>query len=233
MRGRLNVNGFWLDYGNIQRAAGDFNTVTQGNGAITLSTASAEIKGVEVEAMIQPTDFLELGANYSHLSAKYKSFKFDSNSGVWDCTATSINSPKVFQGADMTCRPLQYLSPNILSVYGRVKIPAPESVGQFSLFVNYNWTDSQPTAPLSTEFFPDGTVFEPGVQLPSFGLLNASLDWKNVLGAPFDLSIFGTNIANKEYRITNTGTYQTIGAQTVMYGEPRMFGMRLRYSFGD
>lgn len=232
MRGRLNVNGFWLDYTNIQRAAGDFNLATGGNGAITLSTASATIKGVEVEAMIQPIRQVELGVNYSHLSAHYKSFKFDSNSGVWDCTAQSITSPKVFAGADMTCRPLQYLSPNILSIYGRVNLPVPESIGNVSLFMSYSWTDRQPTAPLSTETFPDGTINEPGVLLPSFGLLNATLDWKKVAGGPVDVSLFATNITKKNYIITNTGVYQTIGAQSVMYGEPRMFGIRLKYSFG-
>jgi iron complex outermembrane receptor protein len=151
---------------------------------------------------------------------------------VWDCTATSITSPRVFAGADMSCRPLQYLSPNIFSVYGRVSLPVPESAGKVSLYVNYSWTDKQPTAPFSTETFPDGTTNEPGVLLPSYGLLNASLDWKGVLGSNFDLSVFGTNIANKTYIITNTGVYQTIGAQSVMYGEPRMFGLRVRYTFG-
>ncbi len=232
MRGRLNVNGFWLDYQNIQRAAGDFNNVTGGNGAITLNNASAEIKGVEIEAMIQPTRNIELGGNYSHLSAKYKSFTFDSTSGVWDCTAQSITSPRVFAGADMSCRPLQYLSPNIVSVYGRFNVPVSDDVGNFSLFVSYNWTDAQETAPFSTERFPDGTINEPGVRLPSFGLLNATLDWRGVMGAPVDLSLFATNLTNKNYLISNTGIFQTIGAQSVIYGEPRMFGVRMRYSFG-
>jgi iron complex outermembrane receptor protein len=48
-----------------------------------------------------------------------------------------------------------------------------------------------------------------------------------------DLSLFATNITKKNYIISNTGTFQSIGAQSVMYGEPRMFGIRLRYSFGD
>ncbi len=233
MRGRFNVNGFYLDYKNIQRAAGDFNRATGGNGAITLNNASAVIKGVEVEAMIQPSENIELGGNYSHLNAHYKSFKFDSSSGVWDCTAQSVTSPKVFAGADMSCRPLQYLSPNIVSVYGRFSLPMSEDVGKVSLFLSYNWTDKQPTAPFSTERFPDGTINEPGVLLPSYGILNATIDWKGVLGAPLDLSLFATNLTKKDYIISNTGIYQTIGAQTVIYGEPRMFGLRLRYSFGD
>lgn len=228
----LNVNGFYMDYSNIQRAAGDYNLATGGNGAITLNNASAVIKGIEAEWMVKPSSFLELGGNYSHLESHYKSFIFNSNSGVWDCTATSINSPKVYAGANMGCRPLQYMSPNIVSVYGRVTVPTPEKVGNVSVYVSYAWTDKQPTAPFSTETFPDGTTNEPGVLLPSYGLLNATLEWKNFFAMPLDISVFGTNIANKTYLISNTGVYQTIGAQGVIYGEPRMFGVRLKYRFG-
>jgi len=229
---RLNVNGFYLDYSNIQRAAGDFNRATNGNGAITLSSASAVIKGIEVEAMVKPIPELELGVNYSHLTSHYKSFTFDSTSGVYDCSATSVTSPKVFNGADMSCRPLQYLSPNILSIHGRLSIPTADSVGDISMFISYNFTDAQDTAPLSVERFADGTLFEPGVHLPSFGLLNASIDWKNVLGSGLDATLFGTNLTNEEYVISNTGVYQSVGAQSQMYGEPRMYGIRLRYNFG-
>jgi iron complex outermembrane receptor protein len=230
---RLNVNGFYLDYSNIQRASGDRNAATGGNGAVTISTASAVIKGIEVEGMIKPIREVELGFNYSHLDAHYKSFTFDSNSGVYDCTATSAASPKVFPGADMSCRPLQYLSPNILSVYGRFQIPTSDKFGVVSLFVNYNWTDAQNTSPLAVEKFPNGDIFEPGVRLPSFGLLNASLDWKNALSSGLDVTLFGTNLTNKTYAISNTGTFQSIGAQSKIYGEPRMYGVRLRYSFGS
>ncbi|WP_353227311.1 TonB-dependent receptor plug domain-containing protein [Novosphingobium sp.] len=228
----FNVNGFYMDYSHIQRAAGDYNLATGGNGAITLNNASAVIKGVEVEWMVRPSRYFEFGGNYSHLESHYKSFKFNSNSGVWDCTATSITSPKAFAGADMSCRPLQYLSPNILSVYGRVTLPVPEKVGKVSVYGSYAWSDAQETAPFSTERFADGTLNEPGVHLPSYGLLSATIEWKNFLQMPLDISVFGTNLADKTYRISNTGVYQTIGAQGVIYGEPRMFGVRLKYNFG-
>ncbi len=228
---RLNVNGFYLDYSKIQRAAGDRNMTTGGNGAITLSTASAIIKGIEVEAMIKPVSILELGANYSHLSSHYKSFKYYSNSGVYDCTSQTPADLR-YGNVDMSCRPLQYLSPNILSVYGRLQIPTSEKTGNISLYVSYSWTDAQDTAPLYVEKFPNGATMEPGVHLPAFGLLNASVDWRNVMGSNFDISVFGTNLTNKEYAITNTGVYQTIGAQSQMYGEPRMYGVRVRYAFG-
>ena len=228
---RLNVNGFYLDYKNIQRAAGDRNSATGGNGAITLSSASAVIKGIEIEAMIKPIDILEIGGNYSHISSHYKSFKFNSNSGVYDCSSQTAADLR-FTGVDLSCRPLQYLAPNIFSVYGRLQIPTSEKFGQVNLFVNYSWSDKQHTAPLSVERFPNGSLMEPGVVLGSYGLLNATLDWKNALDSGLDVTLFGTNLTNKQYAISNTGTYQTIGGWSQIFGEPRMYGIRLRYSFG-
>ncbi|MDD3798830.1 MAG: TonB-dependent receptor [Novosphingobium sp.] len=230
---RLNVNAFYLDYSKIQRGAGDYNYQTNGNGAVTLSTASAVVKGIEIDAMVKPVDILEIGGNYSHIASHYKSFTFDSNSGVYDCTAQSIASPMVYAGADMSCRPLQFITPNIFSVYGRLEIPTAASFGDVSLFVSYNWTDSQTVSPFYEETFPDGSVFEPGSKLPSFGLVNASVDWRNALDSGLDVNFFVTNLTNEKYAISNTNIYTTVGAQAQMYGEPRMYGIRLKYAFGN
>jgi iron complex outermembrane recepter protein len=229
---RLNVNGFYLDYSHIQRASSDRNIGTGGNGAVTLSTASAVVRGVEVDAMIRPTDALELGLSYSYTDAYYKSFIFDSTSGIQDCTATSPASPRVFGGADVTCRDLQYLSPNIVSVYGRLNFPVDDKYGEVSLFVNYNWTDTQQTNALFEETFPNGAVWEPGIRLPSFGLLNATLDWRNAMQSGLDVSLFATNLLDELYVISNSGAFSSIGGQSRIFGEPRMFGMRLRRQFG-
>lgn len=53
-------------------------------------------------------------------------------------------------------------------------------------------------------------------------------------GTLLDLDVFVTNATNKLFRISNTNVYQTGGllAQATIYGEPRMFGLRARYSFG-
>ncbi|MCZ2153646.1 MAG: TonB-dependent receptor, partial [Bryobacterales bacterium] len=227
---RLNTNIFYLDYSHIQRTAPDYNITTNANGAVALSTASATIKGIEIEVVARPMDFLEVGGNYSHLTSHYKSFRFNSNSGVRDCTAQSIVSPLTYTDADMSCRPLLFLSPKIFSLYGRASIPMSKRSGDLSLFVSYSWTDKQPFSVLGIEKFPDGTIMEPGAELPAFGLVSASIDWRNALGSSFDVSLFGTNLTDKEYLIGNSGVYQSTGAQTQIYGEPRMYGVRVKYS---
>ena len=47
-----------------------------------------------------------------------------------------------------------------------------------------------------------------------------------------DFTLFATNLLDEFYAISNTGTYQSIGGWSKIYGEPRMFGMRLRREFG-
>jgi iron complex outermembrane receptor protein len=230
---RLNVNGFNMDYDKIQRGLADYNPTTQKSGAATLSMASARIRGVEIEAMFKPIDILEIGGNYSHIDSKYKSFKYDAPQAVWDCKSTTRSEAQKTLTPDLSCIPLQYLSPNIFSVYGRLDIPTPERFGKVSLFVNYAWTDARHQSGPSLETFPDGTLWEPGSDLPAYGLLNASLDWKNALGQNLDVSVFGTNLTNKVYAISNSGVYNQVGSQSQIFGEPRMYGIRLRYNFGS
>jgi iron complex outermembrane receptor protein len=50
-----------------------------------------------------------------------------------------------------------------------------------------------------------------------------------VFRSSFDIGFFMTNATNKTYPITNTGDFNTIGIASQMYGEPRMYGIQLRY----
>lgn len=230
---RLNVNGFNMDYTNIQRSVPDFNPATGKSGAIVLSSASAVIRGVEVQLTAKPVDILEIGGNFSHIDSHYKSFSYKSATPVWDCSATSTASPKTL-APNLTCLPLPYISPYIFSVYGRLAVPTSEKTGDISLFVSYAWTDKQETAPGTLQEFKGTTnIWEPGVRLPSYGLLTASVDWKNLLSTGLDLSIFGTNLTNKQYVISNSGIYNVVGAHSNILGEPRMYGLRLKYKFGN
>lgn len=231
---RLNVNAFNMDYSKIQRGLADFNPTTNQNGAATLSSASARIRGVEVELMVKPFDALELGGNYSYTDAKYKSFKYTSASPVWDCNSRAATEAEKTLTPDLTCIPLQYMSPNIFSVYGRLAIPTREKVGDVSLFVSYSWSDKRHQSGPALEYFPNtNIVWEPGSDLGAYGLLSASLDWKQAMGTGLDVSLFGTNLLNTKYALSNSGVYNSVGAQSMIFGEPRMYGIRLRYNFGN
>jgi iron complex outermembrane receptor protein len=64
-------------------------------------------------------------------------------------------------------------------------------------------------------------------------LLNLNLTWKKVAGSDFDLALFMTNVTNEKYRVASAGGLPSTGAEFVLVGEPRMFGARLKYNFGN
>jgi iron complex outermembrane recepter protein len=218
---RLNTTGYILDFKASQRAGADFNPVS-GAGGAAVRNADARIKGIEVEASIQPFKGLEIGGNFSHTDAKYTKYEFVTPTGALGCNGVVQPGSTV----DLTCLPYQYVSPYIWSIHTNATIPVGTDMGELNLFVNYSHTSRQYT---DQDSLP-GT--QPGAYLEPFGLLNVSLDWRNVANSGFDIGLFGTNLVNKTYRISNANVFDGLLYDATLYGEPRMYGLRLKYSFG-
>jgi iron complex outermembrane receptor protein len=70
-------------------------------------------------------------------------------------------------------------------------------------------------------------------QIAPSNLVNLNVDWKNAFGGPVDLALFAINVTNSLYEVGNGGGYLTSGSGDKLYGAPRMYGVRLRYSFGN
>ena len=219
---RLNVAAYSTDYNDIQRTGGDRNATTGAAGAQTLN-ADARIRGIEVEATMRPFPGIEVGGNFSYTDAKYTKYLYQSGSGTVDC-----NGPVAPGGiADQSCLPMQYVAPYIWSVHVGAEQPLGDDKGTLSLFVNYSHTASQFTNAVGLPSTEPGSMLEP------FGLLSASLDWRGVAGSRFDIGLFATNLTNKLYRISDTNSYSNFLFASTLYGEPRMYGLRLKYSFGE
>jgi iron complex outermembrane receptor protein len=219
---RLNASVYTLDYKGIQRATGDYKPATNAAGARTLN-ADARDRGIEIEASMRPVSGVEIGGNFSHTDAKYTRYEFVTNTGQLGC-----NGAVPFGGTvDASCLPFQYVAPYIWSVHASVEQPIGD-LGRASLFVNYSHTASQNTEAVQLPALQPGALLEP------FGVLNASLDWKDVAHSGLDIGIFATNLTNKTYRITNTNVYQggALLYWSTLYGEPRMFGLRAKFRFG-
>lgn len=219
---RLNATYFFLDYDNIQIAAGDFNPVTTASGARIIS-AKAEVQGVELEASFKPWKPIEIGANFSYNDFKYTRFSTISNGSLEDCSGTfpPPGSPTDFRCLSGVIRPVIY------SIHTAVEMPISETMGTIALFANYSHNGAFKATPIGLP------ASEPGSRMAPFGTLNISLDWKNIAHSGIDAGIFVTNAANKTYRISNSNVYQALLTQTSIYGEPRMYGLRLRYRFNE
>jgi iron complex outermembrane receptor protein len=50
--------------------------------------------------------------------------------------------------------------------------------------------------------------------------------------SPVDVAVFGTNLTGEKYDTTHTDLFGTAGFASATVGEPRMYGVRVRYSFG-
>jgi iron complex outermembrane recepter protein len=225
--GRLNVTYFYSDYDSIQRPGGDFNLTTGAGGAKILS-ATATIQGVEVEASFRPFEGLEIGGTFSHTDAEYKDFQYTSLGQDRTCGPNGTFPLAPFgTTVDASCMPFQYVTPYIYNIHANAKIPVGENMGELSYFISYSHVSEQPTAPASDPSYEFGSTLEP------YGLLNMSLDWRNIAESGFDASLFVTNATNKVYRVSNLNSFNNLGVWASLYGEPRMYGLKLRYSFGS
>lgn len=219
---RFNTSLYQVEYKGIQRASSDFNPATGAAGARTLN-ADARIKGIEIEASVRPFPGFELGGNFSYTDAKYKKFSYRVNLPAQACNG-NVPAGGI---ADSSCLDFQYVAPYIWSAHASYDYDLGDA-GALAFFVNYAHTSSQSTEAIALPQNQPGSVLEP------YGTLNASIDWKNVAGYGFDVGVFATNLTNKLYRISNNNVYQagSVLYWSTMYGEPRMYGMRLTYRFG-
>ena len=221
---RVNGTYYYLNYTNIQKATGDFNPVTFASGA-RINPAAAHIQGIELDSTLRPVSWLELGGTFSYTDFKYTKYNIVSNGILPDCSGVV---PAAGTTANLKCLKGQYIAPYIFSLRGTITLPVPEQYGDLSLFANYSHSASQHTEALVLP------PFQPGELLEKFGLLNMSLDWNDMYRKGIDVGLYATNVTNKLYRISNTNVYQTgsLLSWTTIYGEPRMFGVRVRYHFG-
>jgi iron complex outermembrane receptor protein len=201
---RTDVDIYRQNYTSIQATE---NTLAPGNNLIitTGNGAEARIWGAEAEGHAQLTKDLQIGGHFDWIDVEYT--KFDP--GVAPVTTASLLAnrtllrPRFKYGVD--------------AIY---HLPLSEKIGDISAGVNWNWQAS------------NGDQVTPYSLLPAYGLLNFSANWERIYGSHLDTSFFMSNALDKDYIISNLFGYSSFGFTDVRYGEPRMYGFRVRYKFG-
>jgi iron complex outermembrane recepter protein len=201
MRGRTNVALYNSWYLNAQVNTSEL--IQNEQEAVTQNAARAIIRGVEIENTLQPTSFAELTLNYSHMNAFYSRY------------VTPL-------GQDLSHLPYAYAPKNKGSAGARLRLPVAPDIGEVWLSGNFSYQD---------RVFAGFSAVTPGSYLPSYGLLGLRTDWTKINGTGFSTSVFVTNLTDKVYRVANEDLYTTIGTSTTVYGEPRMYGVSLKYQF--
>lgn len=224
INGSLNVAAFYNDFSNQQLQV-PFNPapgvpIAPAQGIV--NSGRSRIYGAEVEAAVRPFAGLSFNASYAYLHAQIR--KIDA------LVSTDPNYVVNFQ--INPGQPLILSPKHKLAVTGNYSIDLPSDLGTLSVGFTYTHTARQ----LNSYAYNDPAMLAAFggnlAHLPARDLVNLNAGWRNVAGAPMDLSFFITNLTNKKYYAFVPGV-AAAGFESAVLGEPRMFGGRLRYRFGN
>ena len=114
------------------------------------------------------------------------------------------------------------LTPEHTAALG-LDVRLPLGAHAFYLRPNYTWR--------SKVYFEDSNNDDyPGLHQDAYGLFNLNLGIAFANG--WDLQVWGSNLAGEKYLIDAGNTGQQLGMPTYIVGAPRMYGLRVGYSFG-
>ncbi|MCJ2180250.1 TonB-dependent receptor [Novosphingobium album (ex Hu et al. 2023)] len=213
--GYFNIAAFYNDFTDQQVITRSIAKEGSGlaGGNVIANAGKTEIYGVEVDAAATLFDSLALSLGYTYLHTEVKAFNLP--------TLPADSPFEALVPQTNVGDPLALSPKHRLTVSATYTLPIDESLGTVSFGATYNYTAKQiadVTSPLGV--------------LPARNLLNLNFDWKNVGGSSFDLAAFATNVTNEIYRVGVGSLYASNGYETALYGQPRMYGVRVRWHFG-
>ncbi len=203
---RANIAAYRGIYDNIQRTTTE--TVSGVALNVTRSAAKGKIQGLEFNGAIVPVRGLTLNGSYSYIDAQYTQ--------VTDASA----------GAILAGSPFPYTPKHKFSIGGNYQTTVG-GAGDLTLSANYIRQSSVSTAQTNASFYRF---------LPAYGVLNANIDLRNVGGKPVDIGLFVTNLTKTTKPVGVLDQYNGFpgpGTVGLTYIEPRMFGVRIGYHFGN
>jgi iron complex outermembrane receptor protein len=214
---------FYNDFTNQQIQLG-FNAIPQSGFSSTAAPANAgasRIYGLELNSSVVPFHGLVVNVGYTWLDTRITQ---TSDLSSVNLTGFTLSAP--FHKGDAIV-----LTPrNKAVVDTSYTLPLASNVGKVSVGGTFSYTGRQ-LANYSERTVPG---FEQYSDLPSTGLLDLNASWVDILGTPLDASLFATNVTGKEYFTYVPGLASAgFGFETYTLGQPRMYGLRVRYHFGQ
>lgn len=206
VRLRTNADYYHIDYTDIQRTVAFFNSAGTIAARID-NAAAAKIDGFEASVGLQLVRGFEVSGYGSHYNGRYTAFNTIIN-GV-----PTVLGHIPFTGSDTTLGAAVSLTP-IDNEHGTVN---------FSAAYSYQSAFYSPNA------LPD---IEPESRVPGQSLLNLTASWNRIEGTGFSATVFVRNALNEDYIVGSLSLEDALGFTTRTYGEPRMYGLTLRYAFG-
>jgi iron complex outermembrane receptor protein len=233
--GYFNISAFYNDFKDQQLQIGlsCFPVSDCAQTTAIINAASSTLKGVEIEAGISPFEGLQIDASYAYLQTKIKDI----------VDLRGIVSSLGLPFSDVRGLPVGGAIPNAMPhkavVSAKYTLPLDRSIGRLSFGGTFVYQSRYRA--VSDPFLTNGAT-GPAVQpfvyaskfgvLPSSKMINLNVTWENVGGLPVDAGFFATNVT-KEKTFLHANVQAANGFVSNIIGEPRMYGLRLRYKFGD
>lgn len=172
------------------------------SGALGLNSATVRNRGVEFEGRTNFTRNFSLSFNGAYNHAK----------------VLSVNLPTGLGGVSLSEREINRPTPKFSgSVAADWEIPTEVVGGTLALHGDVFRTSSwRPQA---------------GERMSGYTIANARLDLKGVGGSGFDVALWARNLFDNAYASAPVILVPGFPVRTVIYGEPRTYGVDLRYRF--
>jgi len=174
--------------------------------SVTANVPEEEIKGIELEASIMAASWLELGVIGAYTDAEF-----------------TDNEVSLF-GTVYSYGPVGDTPEQSGVAYARIELPTDDSIGRISLRGEIYAQGKQYFSNTYDSLGPD-------TKLPSYELVSARLDWKQMLGTKFSSALFGKNLTDEEYFVGGMTLASALGHNAAAVGEPRTYGLELSYDY--
>lgn len=201
---RANIAAYRGDYQDIQRTT--LETVDGIALNVTRSAAEGRIQGVEFTGTLGTRFGLTLNGSYSYIDSEYTK--------VTDASAEAI-----LAGAPFPYTPEQKYT------VGANYETSLGTLGTLMLSTSYAHQSEVSTAQTNQSYYK---------YLPGYGTLTAGIDLKDIAGHPIDVGFFMSNVNDATKPVGVLDQYASgPGALALTYTEPRMYGVRIGYRFGE
>ena len=131
----------------------------------------------------------------------------------------SAITPTAFKGD-----PLGLSPKHRASVTATYTLPLDDSIGKISLGGTWVHTAKQVVSRATAIQFQT---------IRANDLINLNASWTGIMGSPVDLAFFMTNVTNEAVPLNVNNAWNSFGMESQIVNQPRMWGVRMRYSFGQ
>jgi iron complex outermembrane receptor protein len=209
---RTNVALYQQWYDDIQRTV-VVTGPTGAPGSAVQNAAEATVTGLEIEQTISPTENLTIMLQYAYTDPEYKSWEDN--------------------GVDVSDTPFFFTPEHAFTATISYRYPLEGNAGTLTMGASAAWQDDIWLNALQTSAIIDSVPrsIHPTLQQDDYWLFGLTLGWENMMGSNLDLSAYAKNVTDEEYAVGGVMLYHTLGLSTKAFGDPRSYGVQLRYQF--